>query len=154
VDLNHIKLLTIVDCTDKQICCNISIFITKVLHMFWLLFLLRHVVLCVLCCSMSLFLYGPFCLVDLKLDQSTLFTTFLLIISSIYIICKRLENCSQRQHSHLKTWVFGRTLFINTWSVTTKWDKNNRWKLWRHITTSESTRIMTSYYNVTFCFHL
>jgi len=30
----------------------------------------------ILCCSMCLFLYGQFCKNALKLDQSTLFTTY------------------------------------------------------------------------------
>ena len=36
--------------------------------------LLHFVVLGVLCCSMCLFLYGPFCNGALKLNLSTLFT--------------------------------------------------------------------------------
>jgi len=48
--------------------------------------LLRLGVLCVLCCSVCLFLYAQFCRVALTLDMSTLFTTFFLWTSLQFIL--------------------------------------------------------------------
>jgi len=48
--------------------------------------MLRLVVLRVLCCSTCLFLYRQFCHGALKLDLSTLFTTFFFLLISLQII--------------------------------------------------------------------
>jgi len=48
--------------------------------------LLRLCVLRVLCCSLCLFVYRPYCHGALKLDMSTLFTTFVLWTSIQFIL--------------------------------------------------------------------
>ena len=49
------------------------------------------------CCSMWMFLYGPFCHGALKLDMPTLFTTFFLLTSLQFLyshVCFRLQQAT------------------------------------------------------------
>ena len=60
-----------------------------------------------LCCSACLFLYGPFCHGALKLDMSTLFTTFFLwkslqlILSHVHISKSTDFKFRRKRHTHI-----------------------------------------------------
>jgi len=75
-------------------------------------------VFCVfLCCSLCLFLYGPFCHGALKLYMSTLFTTFFLWKSLQFILRMVIQYLLSRifwSFCIVVTWRRFRSLYLNT----------------------------------------
>jgi len=85
--------------------------------------LLRHGVIPVLCCSGCWFT-GPFCHGALKLDISTLFTTFFLWMSVQFILFKLFMKGNERCHTTEAHSAYTEVYFFNVINIHFFYNKN------------------------------